>query len=578
MANPILFQKRGWYGNPQQSMTTVMNTQTYASNNRSTLILLALILLLTAMLFYKGITPSFSSDDYVHLTKNIHFKDIKEAMGVFARLDGREYRPIVRLSLWMNYKLGSDALNFHITNVLIHLGCVLTIFYILGHLLPSKRVALFPTLIFAIHPIHTTNVNFVMGRTGMLCALFYFLCILTFLSFMKHRSQTRYLLSLLFFMLGLLTKEEAVSLPLLLFAISMFDAKGTVKARGIKSARNTALFFGIDGIYVLFRLIQQHLSPQNIAGYTDFTIKGVIDNYIKWLFGLVYPLDLYQARWIVETAQRPVIIMGVIILLFFLGVTGYVLWPSRKSILKDKLIWIAVLWFIVPLLPIMGGNAHRWYLYISSFSLSLMVVALWQLAVGQTRRRVLCVLIAGFLICCAAEVYRQADIWAEQSRISENFLEQVAQLDIPNMDSAYFANVPFGYKSAFLFTFESLEDALSLKFGKRPDLKIITHVNLNDDLRITVNETPDRINFSMASDPFAYFIFPNLQRRFESPKTSIDYQECRISLKSLSSANLVDAYQLDYPPNVRSNLFYFDGKSIIKVGEETKGLMLSLLY
>lgn len=82
---------------------------------------LLLLLLLTGAVFFKGVTPSFSSDDFVHLENNIHFKNLAEASEVFITPYGREYRPLVRLSLWLNHQMGDTALAYKLSNLLMHL-------------------------------------------------------------------------------------------------------------------------------------------------------------------------------------------------------------------------------------------------------------------------------------------------------------------------------------------------------------------------------------------------------------------------------------------------------------------------
>lgn len=111
-----------------------------AFSNRDISIALVLLLIVTSLLFYKGITPSFSSDDYVHLAKNIQFDSFRDALTVFTELDGREYRPVVRLSLWINFLMGRSAISFHITNLMIHLGCILCLYITFNCLFQSGRL------------------------------------------------------------------------------------------------------------------------------------------------------------------------------------------------------------------------------------------------------------------------------------------------------------------------------------------------------------------------------------------------------------------------------------------------------
>ena len=166
-------------------------------------------------------TTSFSSDDYPHLLKNVVFDDLIGALTVFSEFDGREYRPMVRLSVWLNYQITQDATAFHYTNLFLHLGSVISLYFLLALLLENRRYAFFSSLLFALHPIHTTNVFFIHGRTDLVFGFFYLISLLLFFVYRKHgKDRKYYILSLLFFILGLLSKEMTISLPFFCFSCS----------------------------------------------------------------------------------------------------------------------------------------------------------------------------------------------------------------------------------------------------------------------------------------------------------------------------------------------------------------------
>ncbi len=81
-------------------------------------------------------------------------------------------------------------------------------------------------LLFGLHPLHVESVAWVSERKDLLCALFYLLSIMAYTSYLKRGwrhayrqagSRGHYLLALCFFILALLSKPMAVSLPFVLF-------------------------------------------------------------------------------------------------------------------------------------------------------------------------------------------------------------------------------------------------------------------------------------------------------------------------------------------------------------------------
>jgi len=353
----------------------------------------------------------------------------------------------------------------------------------------SKWQALIGSLLFALHPIHSTSVNFVMGRTDLLCALFYF-CSMMFwvICLEKDKSKIFYLLSYAFFLLSLLSKEMAVTLPVMIMFVSLSFSGGSLKQRILLAAKEISPFIFITIAYLAVRFFFWSNHHDSIAGYMNYSASNIIGNYVKWAFGLIYPFDLYKARGLLE--NDPLILIGTSALLLILLLTAvkYLIWPFQKSLLREKSFWLGIVWFVITLVPIMGGNAHRWYLYIPSVSLSFLIVAVFRI-IHNKPKIIFVFLFAGFLIFSSAELYRQSLIWAQQSNITENFLRQVKQQGIDKIDKLCFANVPFGYKSSFLFTFQSLEKALFLHYGKMPKIHILSYVNLtvNSDLILSQN-------------------------------------------------------------------------------------------
>ena len=212
----------------------------------------------------------------------------------------------------------------------------------------------------------------------------------------------------------------------------------------------------------------------------------------------------------------------------------------------------------------MGGNASRWYLYIPSVSFSFLTIAILRVLHNRQKRFVFVALIAIFLICSSTELYKQSLIWAQQSNITEVFLRKIEEQGIEKMKSLNFANVPFGYKSAFLFTFQSLEQAILLKYGKMPKINILSYVNLTDSMHISSITKPGQITFSITPDKYSYFIFPPLSRIFSSPETVLQIHYFWLRLVSSTPTHTVSSYDLIFPKQIESPLFYFDGQNILR--------------
>ena len=523
------------------------------------LLALAVTLVITFFCYHKGMTTSFSSDDYPHLLKNVVFDDLIGALTVFSEFDGREYRPMVRLSVWLNYQITQDATAFHYTNLFLHLGSVISLYFLLALLLENRRYAFFSSLLFALHPIHTTNVFFIHGRTDLVFGFFYLISLLLFFVYRKHgKDRKYYILSLLFFILGLLSKEMTISLPILLFFMLLIMDKGGWRQRTLTTLGQTSIYFLIACVYVAIRIRHWAENRDAIAGYINYDPFSMLTNLGMWSFGLFYPFDLYRMRNWFESDALAFLLILFLIAAAFLALTNAAIRSNWAVLLSDKILHLSAIWFLVTLLPIVGGNAHRWYLYIPSVSLSLFVIAIWR---STRRQAIFHIVLTAFLISYPIEILNQSEIWKKQESIAWKFLDQLRE--IGSDKTYYFANMPFGYKSSFLFTWNSAIDAVQLHFGFRPDIRVLSYVNLSDETNVELKSEGRNPGFRIKSDAYGSFLFPPSRRRFESENTVMKIHGLDIEVDALSPARTASEYRIHWlEPGLRYPLYYFDGERI----------------
>jgi hypothetical protein len=532
-----------------------------SSTNHKHILWLFLALLGVTLLFVPGMTPSFSADDYPHLVKNIYYQEYLQALSVFMEFDGREYRPIVRFSLWLNYQMGQTAVPFHYTNLLLHIMCTLCLYGILKTLAHASLPAAAASLVFALHPIHTTNIFFIMGRTDLLCALFYLLAVLFFLNYLFHSKRSFLALAFVSFLFSLLSKEMAASLPFMLFAISTLNSEKPWQIRLITASRQTAIFFILLAIYMSIRIYFWSTTLESISGYVSYSVSGIIRNLALSAAGLSYPFDLYQLRNLLETSPGLLVASAVLYGGIALAILAFIVGKNLGKLIGNKLLILGIAWFILTLTPIIGGLAHRWYLYLPSASISLYLLAFWQTA-EKRYLLILCLCVVG--IISSMEILRQSSTWHRQSMISEAFFLELEEKGLHKQQSFYFANVPFGYESTYLFTFHSLEDAMLLRWGTRPDIIILSYLNLTDGTSTKSNFESDTLLVEMQPDRFSFFLFPVAQRRFSRAGETIRVGNASVTINKLAPSGTVSHYSIDLPSNEKP-FFYFDGTAVSRM-------------
>ena len=158
----------------------------------------------------------FALDDRQYVTYNPDIKELSvdNLKAIFSRQVNGNYHPVTMLSLMADYALyGSHAQGYHATNIIIHCSSVIICFFIFLQLTQNIKPAFLVALLFGIHPLHVESVAWISERKDMLYVLFYFSAMLSYLQYQKRYEQKFLWLTGSFFLLSLLSKGMAVTLP-----------------------------------------------------------------------------------------------------------------------------------------------------------------------------------------------------------------------------------------------------------------------------------------------------------------------------------------------------------------------------
>ncbi len=203
------------------------------------LVAFAVIALMILIAYSNTFTASFHFDDNPAIVDNYAIKQLTwdNFLSMF-----QGTRPVVNLSIFLNYQLsGLNVVGWHLFNIGLHVAnsCFVYVLLLWTLGLPSlserygfraKRMALFGALLFALHPIQTESVTYIISRTELLAAFFY---LATFLFFIKGARTGKFAYSIGGFFTSLLamgSKEWAVTLPAVLFLYDfLFLSEGRLK-------------------------------------------------------------------------------------------------------------------------------------------------------------------------------------------------------------------------------------------------------------------------------------------------------------------------------------------------------------
>ena len=218
-------------------------------NFRRTLIVCLLLGLGTIALYAPAFTFGFVNyDDPFYVVNNPHVNHGLTASGVgwaFQAGYAANWHPLTWLSHMLDVEVfGLRPAGSHVVNVLLHALNGVLVFLVLVRLTGAFASSAVVAALFACHPLHVESVAWIAERKDVLSTFFCLLALLAWADYVKNNkaagAMTRYLLALLFFALGLMSKPMVMTLPCVLLLLDWWPL-GRLKWEPGKTGRQLAM-------------------------------------------------------------------------------------------------------------------------------------------------------------------------------------------------------------------------------------------------------------------------------------------------------------------------------------------------
>jgi len=337
--------------------------------------LIFILVISILFVYFNTLFNNFVWDDFEHIVDNYRIKDIRYIFSIFKQniivggyKTSNYYRPLQHISYMVDYKIwGLNPFGFHLGNLLLHILNGTLLYLVIFYLTNDNIVSLLGSVIYSLHPVHTSVVSYISGRADILVSIFFLLC---FYFYIKSETGLKnlvfYLLSILSFVICLLSKESALTLPFILLAYELIIG---VRRRFMRIIP----FFLFFGIYILFRInIVSHKAEILL---NDPHIFSRLISSLKTLFEYFYILYL-PLRLHMERSLGPHKYLGYEIFLFLIMLAAFVAFIRHSRYFKQVL--FGFFWFFTNIIPVINifplhaQLAENW-LYIPSIGLILTI-------------------------------------------------------------------------------------------------------------------------------------------------------------------------------------------------------------
>jgi len=160
-------------------------------------------------------------DDATYILNNGHLSfSFSNILRWFAKPYHSMYIPITMLSYMFDYSVrGLSSFGYHLQNIFWHIVAVIAIYKCFRLFGIKPWITFFLCLIFAVHPQRVESVVWLSERKDVLCTAFYFLSIYFYI---KNFDKKFSIAALGFFILSMLSKPTAISLPIILLLYEFY--------------------------------------------------------------------------------------------------------------------------------------------------------------------------------------------------------------------------------------------------------------------------------------------------------------------------------------------------------------------
>lgn len=316
----------------------------------------ALILFVFAVIIYSNsLGGGFVYDDEYFVVKNVAIRSLENLPSfftdpsaiAFSELSQDVWRPLTTLSYALNYAVGKfNTFDYHLVNVLVHGLNAVLVFILLSLVFGETVPAFLAAALFACHPVQTEVVAWISGRSSVLFLFFYLAAFLAYLQSTRNTKRGLFAASLALYAAALLSKEMAVTLPLVIIAYDLHFAPP--ERLGKRLARYAPYFILTAGFVLARSMVLQRVSQCGWWGgspyHTYLTMSHIIIEYLKLLIAPARLCAFYVTNVHTSIADTPVI-LSLAVLAMLIASLPYLFKHAR-------IVSFGVWWFFLTLLPV----------------------------------------------------------------------------------------------------------------------------------------------------------------------------------------------------------------------------------
>jgi tetratricopeptide (TPR) repeat protein len=394
-------------------------------DNKFLLITILVIIIVNAALY--GKTKNFDfvtvdDDRYIYENPLVTKPDSDNIKKILTEPYFSNYQPPVLLFYALEYKFfGANAGGYHIINTILHIiNCILVLFLIY-YITRDRWISVILALLFSVHPMQVESVAWVSERKGLMCAFFYILSFMSYIRYSRDGGKKFYFLSILSFLLALLSKPIAITFPVILILFDYYEENLT-KSKIIEKLpffilAPTSLFITMN-----VQRINEFISVDKFKHFS-YLFYLVFYNIGFYIGKLIVPVNLSMHYAYPESYSylSKYFLSGMFVLI---SLVLYLIYFKRIK----REINFGILFFMVSLVPILRivpvgvTLANDRYMYLPMLGLFFAIVMFINSLIlnKPALKKGLIVFASVYLLILGSLAYAQCKVWKNTQTLLEN--------------------------------------------------------------------------------------------------------------------------------------------------------------
>ncbi|HOU52196.1 MAG TPA: tetratricopeptide repeat protein, partial [Smithella sp.] len=184
-----------------------------------------IFLIVTSVIAFSPVAANefINFDDNGYITENVRVQQgitLQNVQWALTTTYFSYWHPLTWLSHMLDWHLfGANASGHHLMSLFLHIGSVIFLFLFLYKTTNHIWPAAFAAALFSLHPLRVESVAWASERKDVLNIFFTVLCFYAYAFYADEKKVSRYVLCMLFFVLAVMSKPMAVTLPFVLLLL-----------------------------------------------------------------------------------------------------------------------------------------------------------------------------------------------------------------------------------------------------------------------------------------------------------------------------------------------------------------------